>query len=395
MRLSSIVLGYVGACAGEILFLDTRAVSAFPNGVMSQCVIKFPLVVNASPRIPDFDRCAVGAYGVEGLFILGMIAAVLAMAAGLPRVASWVDRRRLARAVLIPDFPNVTARFESLCNEARLAAWRRPELLVAMTMVHQPFTIDLPRGRPLVVIPPKLAVLCNDPGRFDPVILHELAHVRARDVSLVSAVRGTAWVTIPVMALACVPGFLAVGGTQVSRAVLIETLIRTVVIVAATLVVGARSIRRSEIAADRQVVRWQGSSEPLIRLLEVGGLSVRVKPSNTVRRWLRPLARYPSFVTRIVALRDPTYMPNVGPGGPSEPVTPVPAAGGPSEPVTPVPAAGGPSEPVTPVPAAGGPSEPVITVSLVNDLTKLASMLESGVLTREEFDHLKARLLAT
>jgi len=38
--------------------------------------------------------------------------------------------------------------------------------------------------------------------------------------------------------------------------------------------------------------------------------------------------------------------------------------------------------------------EPATPASPVEDLTKLASLLQSGQLTREEFDRLKARLLA-
>jgi hypothetical protein len=38
--------------------------------------------------------------------------------------------------------------------------------------------------------------------------------------------------------------------------------------------------------------------------------------------------------------------------------------------------------------------EPARPASPVEELTKLASMLQSGLLTREEFDQLKARLLA-
>ena len=39
--------------------------------------------------------------------------------------------------------------------------------------------------------------------------------------------------------------------------------------------------------------------------------------------------------------------------------------------------------------------EPAMPASPVEELTKLASMLESGLLTREEFDSLKARLLTS
>jgi Zn-dependent protease with chaperone function len=332
--LSFTVLGYVGACAGEILFLDAGAASAAPDGVVSRCVIRFPLVVNASPPIPDFNRCGVAVYGVEGLFVLGMIAAMLAMAVGLPRVMSWMDRQRLARVGGIPDIPGATARFEYLCDKARLTRRRRPRLLVGGMMVRVASTMDLPGGRPLVVIPARLAVACNDPSRFDPVIFHELAHVRARDVSLVTAVRGTVWVTIPAMALACVPGFLAVGGTHVSRTVLIEALIRTLVVAAVTLVVGAGVLRRNEIEADGQAVRWLDSSEPLSRLLHAADLSVSAEQRNTVRWWLRPLARQPSLKARIAALQDPTSTFDVGPGKRSEAITPVSPAQGHSEPVT-------------------------------------------------------------
>ena len=37
---------------------------------------------------------------------------------------------------------------------------------------------------------------------------------------------------------------------------------------------------------------------------------------------------------------------------------------------------------------------PALPASPVEELTKLAAMLDSGLLTRQEFDHLKAKLLA-
>ncbi len=48
----------------------------------------------------------------------------------------------------------------------------------------------------------------------------------------------------------------------------------------------------------------------------------------------------------------------------------------------------------SPLPVAHENREPARPSSPVGELTKLASMLESGLLTREEFDRLKARLLA-
>lgn len=46
------------------------------------------------------------------------------------------------------------------------------------------------------------------------------------------------------------------------------------------------------------------------------------------------------------------------------------------------------------VPSGGRQQAPVTSASPVGELTKLAGMLENGLLTRDEFDQLKARLLA-
>ena len=136
--------------------------------------------------------------------------------------------------------------------------------------------------------------------------MHELAHVRARDVSLVSSVRGIAWITIPAIALAALPEFLAAGQTQVQRAYLIQALL----FVTATILVAAGLLRVREIAADRQAAHWLGSPETLQNLLDAAD----VNAGTGSRRgwWRRLLARHPSLLARRMALRNPLIAQEAG-----------------------------------------------------------------------------------
>ena len=290
-------LACIGASAGDLLFSDDHALSIPLDRVVNKCLFRFPIRNYAS--LQQFDLCAEGVYRSEGLFVIGAAVAVPLLAVGLVLIVPWLDRRRLARVVRFTDIPGLIARFESLCDEARLAGHRRPQLIVAG--VGQAFTAALPGGRPLVVIPAKVALAWRDPRSFDPVVLHELAHVRARDVSWVSSVRGIAWITIPVVALASVPEFLEGGATQIQRTLLIQA----GVFVAATLLVAAGLLRGREIDADRLAARWLGSPDALQSLLGSAETQVGAGLPRTSQRWLWPLARHPSLAARILALRDP------------------------------------------------------------------------------------------
>jgi hypothetical protein len=129
----------------------------------------------------------------------------------------------------------------------------------------------------------------GDPSRFDPVVLHEIAHVRARDVSWVSAVRWIAWLTVPAVALAQLASFRA--GTT-SRSETGYVVLHAAALVAATVVIAAGLLRRREIEADRLAVQWLGSPEALRRLLDTsGGPAARGGLRGAFRWCLRPLAR--------------------------------------------------------------------------------------------------------
>ena len=244
------------------------------------------------------------------MFVLGCAVGLLLIMAGLILVVPWLDRRRLARTQQFTESQGVpasaTAWFGSLCDHAGLTGRRRPRLMVAA--VPEAFTTALPGGLPLVVLPVQVVLAQDYPSRFNPVVLHELAHVRARDVSLVSSVRGIAWITIPVLALASLPEFLDAGQTQVQRAYLVQA----VAFVAATILVAAGLLRVREIAADRQAVHWLGSPETLQNLLEVAEVPAVIRLRRSSRWRLLLLARHPSLTARLTALRSPARARDAG-----------------------------------------------------------------------------------
>jgi Zn-dependent protease with chaperone function len=288
------VLGCIGAFAGEIFFLGDRVLSAGHDRTIAQCRLQ-------QLAIPALDRCVSGSFRLEGLFVVAVAVAVPVLAAMLSLVAPRMTQRRLARSDSF-DIPDAALQFEVLCDQARLTGRRRPRLFVSGPGQRQAYTTGLPGRRPLIVIPPKMAgFAARDSSRFDPVVLHEMAHVRARDVSWVSSVRHITWITLPVVALACLPQIFDVGGGQFSGTVVLQA----VVFVAATALVARELLRRREIEADRQAARWLDSPKPLYRLLDTGRRAVHAKPGVPGQWWSRPLARHPSPTARIAALRDP------------------------------------------------------------------------------------------
>ena len=284
-------VGCVGASAGELFFAADRTLSTPFLGRLNWCAISYPLVTH----VQQYNRCAAGSYRFQGLIVLGCAAGMLLFMVAMSVAGPWLTRRRLAGARQYTPPQVVPERFGFLCDWAGLTGSRRPQFAVAE--VRDAYTTVLPRGRPLVVLPLKTTL---DFGRFDPVVLHELAHVRARDVSLVSSVRGIAGITIPVVALASLPDILDAGQTQVPQAYLAQAIL----FVAATVMVAAGLLRLREIAADRQAARWLGSPEALRNLLGTG--EVPAGAGSSLTRWRRRLlARHPSVTARIAALGSP------------------------------------------------------------------------------------------
>ncbi len=293
--LLAMAIACVGASVGELLFATDRSLSFPFLRAANRCSLSYPIATH----LQQYDQCLAGTYRSQGLFVLGCAVGMLVLTAALILVGPWLDRWRLARTQQFPQIQSATARYAALCDRAGLTGRRRPRLLVAG--VREAFTTALPGGLPLVVLPVKVALAWEDPSRFDPIVLHELAHVRARDVSLVSSVRGIAWITIPVLALASLPDVLDAAQTQVPQAYMVQA----IVFVAATILVAAGLLRVREIAADRQAARWLGSPQTLRNLLGTAEAPAHAAPSGSSQWRRRLLARHPSRTVRLAALGSP------------------------------------------------------------------------------------------
>ncbi|MFY1584665.1 M48 family metalloprotease [Micromonospora sp. WMMD734] len=250
-----------------------------------------------------YDRCAAGFELVRGLAQLGGAVGVLGLAGvavlldGLSaRHAVWRRvRRRPAgeRGVAV-----VRERFEHWCDTLGLDR-RRPRLVVAPVGVRQAYTTAVPFGRPLVVVP--VAHAYGRPDLLDLVLLHELAHVRARDVAWASATRWTGGLILPVLVLVVTPVLVDPGP---ATRYYVLTLPVTALFAAGTLLSRAAVLRRREHAADRFAVDHADLRDALAA---AGGDD---DPPRRARWWWpgRWLARHPTGAQRVRALdREPRW----------------------------------------------------------------------------------------
>ncbi|MER7456030.1 M48 family metalloprotease [Micromonospora sp. NPDC126480] len=284
--LVAVSLSSVGMAAG-FTFFDGPVYRALRYGMTVQ-------------RCEALHRGSAGALGeclaeqvrLRGTAVFGGALLLLAGTLALTIVVPWRDLRRLRRFGRI-EVPAAGERFAELCQRHGLSGRRAPRLWVAGPAVRHAFTTSLPAGRPTVVIPARLAL---DPGdRFDAVVTHELAHVLARDVTWISAVRGPAWLFVPVFALASVP--------MLARPTLsplpVAALVGTALWAATVAVLAAALLRLREHEADRYAAGAGGQSA-LAALFARAPAPHPAQPWSRVRRLL---ARHPDPVARAGALR--------------------------------------------------------------------------------------------
>ncbi|GAA3339792.1 hypothetical protein GCM10020358_24840 [Amorphoplanes nipponensis] len=202
-----------------------------------------------------------------------LLGAVLLPAAALLSMigGGLAVRWRLAGSAVSPAAGAASGRardrFEHWCDRLGLTGRRRPRLVITPPSRYgrQAFTTGLPFRAPVVVVPLSHAYL--EPAQFDVVVLHELAHVRARDVSWASAVWWTGWLNVPVLLLALSPLVRWPHQRSGIFAVYLPVLALAVVLSAVVLGLRAALLRRREIAADRYALDVLGSADALRALL--------------------------------------------------------------------------------------------------------------------------------
>jgi Zn-dependent protease with chaperone function len=200
-------------------------------------------------------------------------------------------RRRLARSggvVYRSDLLTVLSdRFGHWCDAAGLTGRHRPDLLIGRPggITAGAFTTALPFSRATVVIPAGYAY--TDPAQLDAVLLHELAHVRNRDVTWASAIWWTGWLNVPVLLFAFAPLIEHPGR---ARPYFADSVLMAIALSLATLAFRAGALRSREHAADRFAVTMTGHEEALATAAALHPVQVRDEGHGPAERWRR-LAR--------------------------------------------------------------------------------------------------------
>jgi Zn-dependent protease with chaperone function len=201
-----VALAALGAGASQITFFvhDLGHVTSVQSCLLDHGIrLSDPAlqdVTGSSAHLGDFAGCANPYNRGQGVVMLIGIAATLALAWLLMLISGVAMRRRLrhrASARTGPLIEAARARFVHWCDLAGLTGRHRPFLLLARPgrLTDQAFTTALPFSRPTVVIPVGYVHLQQD--QLDVVLLHELAHVRSRDLTWASATWWAGWLNLP------------------------------------------------------------------------------------------------------------------------------------------------------------------------------------------------------
>jgi Zn-dependent protease with chaperone function len=274
----------IGSGAGQVAALLRNG-----QGMMQarNCLVNHGIQVD---RI-DFTSAVPGAYlrclapsdryeatgMLIGAVLVPLTAWLLMVGAGL-----WIRLRLRDGGMPYTDraLEAAAARFEYWCDVNDLRGRRRPQLLLGRPQrrTMQAYTTAVPFRRPLVVIPAGYAYL--DVTQFDIVVLHELAHVRSRDLTWASAVWWAGWLNVPVLTIAFIPLFttprLIIGGYR--NAMLVALAMSLI-----TLVLRVAVLRRREQLADHHAVSIRHGADTL----QTATASARARDAEASRPGLR------------------------------------------------------------------------------------------------------------
>ncbi|MCC8249711.1 M48 family metalloprotease [Saccharothrix luteola] len=265
-------LAVIGAGAGQVLSITLDLGDVAPSHA---CLVRNGISVYGGDPV-TLDQAAYGS--CMGDYSRVQALAALAGAVALP-VTAWllmlvggIGTRWRLRPGRIAGAPaasqRLADRFAVLCDSQGLTGRNRPRLVPAPpgTGVTQAFTTGLPGTRPWVVVP--LAYAYTDPAAFDAVAVHELGHVRSRDVLWASAVWWAGWLAVPALLLALLPlaGIPAVVWELYGGA-----LVAAVVVALVMFVLRAGLLRRRELAADRHVLEVTADPTALTALIRPSG----------------------------------------------------------------------------------------------------------------------------
>lgn len=291
-------LAAIGAGAAEALS-STRDLGdvATAQACLARNGISVSGGIPTEDDVPVYRACAKDYNRVRALTTLTG-AATLPVAAWLLMLLGGSGTRWQLRSGRLAGVPAaaagaLTGRFAELCDSQGLTGRHRPRLVLAppATGVGQAFTTGLPGTRPWVVVP--LAYAYAERAAFDAVALHELGHVRARDVLWASAVWWAGWLAVPALVLALFPLFAT---PQVVWEFYGQAVLVAFVAALSMFVLRAALLRRRELAADHHVLEVTADPGTLAAVVRT---AERLRPAGLLSRVAAGVRRV--FATHPVA----------------------------------------------------------------------------------------------
>ena len=269
------------------------------NQTVSQCLNRTggstPDNLVAGSR--EFSACTADAERTRAaVTALGALAIVVASAA-LMWVAPMIVVRRRRLRPLPEGLAGAADRFATLAREAGVAGRVAPVL--GPTEQRDGFSFGAP-GRYRVALPPAAAVRWSDATVFDPLVTHELAHVRHRDVGLAWVTRLVWWALVPLLAVPVV-----VGVVERDYSILGSYLWRVALLAAVVALLSNHLLRSREHDADLRAAQLQREPGPMLGLLR----RLRTRETSAIGR---VLAKHPEPAQRVAVLEDPVLVTRTG-----------------------------------------------------------------------------------
>ena len=237
------------------------------------------------------QACTAGVEARRFVYVLGgaclTLLASLGVVLAVPRV---IERRRRLRPVDSRLAPAIE-KLRAFAREAGLA--NEPALMMgAAATLRDGFSYGIP-GRYRIALSPAILVRWRDSATFDPLLRHELAHLKNHDVPLAWMARSMWLVVVPVLALPLVWWILSGDLSAISSYVW-----RAVLLAAVTLLASSTLLRSREHDADLGASRSPESAAELKNLLQ------RVStPART--RWRKVIAYHPTPAERLAIVSSP------------------------------------------------------------------------------------------
>jgi Zn-dependent protease with chaperone function len=297
-------------CSG--LFAGT-AVHNFVRGdtwtqAVAQCDAENANVVDPLDQQARFEECSTSVERQRALYATGGLVAAAGLGVLVLIVAPHlISRRRGLRPLPLP-LADARRRVSELAAGAGIR--QPPVVKMGRGSQRDAFSYGIP-GRYRIALPPKLALRWRDADTFDPVVLHELAHISHHDVALAWLARGAWWATVPLLVA---PLMFAVGTGDFSTT--LDYMWRAAVILVLAGLVAEDVLRIREHEADVAVADDPRQLPRIRALLTTMSRSESPADPATTRPGARRslpsmrdlLAHHPSVVRRAAVVDDPTGM---------------------------------------------------------------------------------------